>query len=123
MKKYKEVNPSRKNLLTIEKFNDWFVNAKQGDKIVYYRGSLLADTHPQSISKGTWDEYETYDNKRKAIDKLKQLGEYIMSKCATWIIEDHACVITHLGKLDLLQKKIRGATDKDHYYEYCATKL
>lgn len=53
MKKYKEVNPSRKNLLTIEKFNDWFVNAKQGDKIVYYRGSLLADTHTQSISKGT----------------------------------------------------------------------
>ena len=120
----KEIIPSRKKIMTPKEFDEWFLSASVGDRLVYYRGLLVADIHPESIPFKVWDEYENHSSKINAMERLKTLATHVMNAFGIFTVEEKSCSIIKNHTIELVQRKIRP-TEKfqDAYYEYIAVRI
>ena len=104
-------------MIKTEEFDKWFADAKSGDKIIYYRGSIARQTENISTNEN-WAE-------------LRELRDHVMGYCAIWFVEAKTCTLQMLNKVCLFQKKIQKYVPKsetpdnksvDEIYEYIAVK-
>ena len=116
--------PNREKIMKPEEFDLWFDNAKYGDRIVYYRGFIMVDTHVESLNHKVWNEYKTYENKLDAMHALRKLATHVLHKFGVFKVLEKSSSITKHHTLELVQKKIRPTRNPmDSYYEYIAVRI
>jgi len=116
--------PSRKKIMSPQEFDQWFDQAKFGDRLVYYRGFLLVDTCSEAIKDRVWEEYKTYEERLDAMHALRKLATHVLHKFGVFKIAEKSSSIKKHHVIELVQKKIRPTRNwKDSYYEYIAVRI